>query len=339
MSATTTDDERVQTPAAGARSRWQFDPSLMESVVTRALTAGSPGPAGFNRTVFHVEADPLYACDDPDQRAAGFRELFSRWFYRGQFDRPFADALAELPELDRSTKMVTVTGACSRADERADLANAGRAPIDAGSHRYWLGISIQPARFLDRPLLRRWLRHEFWHVRDMLDPAFQYTREDLAAGAERLPQRVVQDRFATLWSLAIDARVERVGLLPLNDKQSRLERLTSTFPGFPAAPYQSVIEAIGVTRCLTYPELAAFARQPRELFGQDGSNPIGDAQPLRGSPCPLCHFPTFHWADLHASDSIQVVAAIRDAYPTWDSSLGVCATCFDLFSIRSGLWV
>lgn len=338
MSATAIENQAVFDPAVTARSRLQFDPSLMESVVTRALTAGALGPVGFNPSAFHAEADPLYANTEADERAARFRELFSRWFYRGQFDRPFADALAELLEVDRCTKMVTVTGASSRADERADLATAAGVPPHAAARKLWLGISIQPVRFLDRPMLRRWLRHELWHVRDMLDPAFQYTRGDLASGAERLPQRVVQDRFATLWSLSVDARVERAGLLPLNSREQRLAWLTGTFPGYCAAGYQSVIDAIGAARGRTYPELAQFARRPRELFRNEKSNSSEPAQPPRGSPCPLCHFPTFHWADLYSQNVECVMTVIHDAYPNWDRSLGICATCFDLFSIRSGLW-
>jgi hypothetical protein len=314
-----------------------FDPSLMESVVTCALTAAVPGPAGFNLRAYHAEADPLYGCRDAEQRTAQFRALFARWFDRGQFDRPFVDALAELPELD-CMKAITVTSASSRADERADLANTERAPIDAGSHRSWLGIRIQPTRFLDRPHLRRWLRHELWHVCDMLNPAFEYTREDLASGAERLPQRVIQDRFATLWSLSIDARVERTGRLPLKSVQSRLIQLTGSFPGYRDAAYQSVVDSLGTTCGLTYPELADFARRPHMLFG-GSSTSSNQAQPLRGSPCPLCHFPTFHWAELRAQRVAPVVTAIRAAYPAWDQSLGVCETCFDLFSVRSGLWV
>lgn len=338
MSTTATESQPIPTQVVNTGSRLQFDPSLMESVVLRALSAEVSGSAGFNQTAFHAEADPLYECKDASQHAAHFRKLFSRWFYRGQFDRPFADTLVELPELARSTRLVTVTGASSRADERADLASTAGSPVEAEAGRYWLGIGIQPSRFLDRPLLRRWLRNELWHVRDMLDPAFQYAREDLASGAERLPQRVVQDRFATLWSLSIDARVERAGLLPLNSQQARLDRLTGAFPGLLASTYQTVLDSVGITVGLTYPELMEFAGRPRQLFGNAASDPSQSAQPLRGSPCPLCRFPTFHWADLHPQNAKPVVAAIRDAYPSWDLSLGVCATCFDLFSIRHGLW-
>src|SRR3970040_825425 len=75
----------------------QFDPALMESVVTRALAAGSAGPAGFTSDAFHAEADRIYRSDDPSRKSALFRELFGRWFGRGQFDRPVRDALAEMP--------------------------------------------------------------------------------------------------------------------------------------------------------------------------------------------------------------------------------------------------
>jgi hypothetical protein len=310
----------------------------MEAVVTRALSGSAVGQAGFTLVGFHHEADSLYAVKDAKHRAEQFRELFRRWFYRGQFDRPFSDALAELPEVDASVDFVTITGAASRAEERADLASAAGAPIKACEGRAWLGISIQASRFLDRPGLRRWLRHELWHVRDMLDPEFQYDREDLASGpAERLPQRVVQDRYALLWSLSIDARVERAGQLPACSREQRLTRFAAAFPGFSPDRYHAALASIGVTRGLRHPELVEFARTPQCLLG---SNLNGKTlhSPLRGSACPLCRFPTFQWADLTQPEKRPIIESIGLAYPKWSREHGICTTCFDLFSIRSGVW-
>ena len=317
----------------------KFDPALMEAVVTRALAARVLFPAEFTERDFHAEADPLYRIKNPDQRAARFRELFARWFSRGQFDRPFADALAELPEVERAVSLVTVTGAASQAEERADLATASGTLLSAESGKLWLGISIQPARFTNRPSLRRWLRHELWHVQDILDPAFEYAREDLAsAEAERLPQRVVQDRYAMLWSLAIDARVERTGLLPLRSREERVARAVAAFPGFSEEAHREVVATMGITRGTRHPELVELARRPGKLFSSN-AQPKEPAQPLRGSACPLCRFPTFQWADLARGDVAPVVRAISQAYPAWHQAQGVCTTCFDLFSIRSGIWV
>jgi hypothetical protein len=356
----------------------EFDPALMESVVTRAITNNITGPAGFDAKSFHAESDPLYRIADLGQRAAQFRSLFARWFRRGQFDVPFADALAELPDVAAQVARTTVTGATSRADERADLAAGaagklvevrstqtrsvseggaaqGTSTNDSQAARadasglcvtrprvahYWLGISIQPSRLLDRPVLRRWLRHELWHVRDMLDPAFEYRREDLTPDTgpgERLPQRVVQDRYSLLWSLSIDARIERAGSLPLNSRDERLARLAGAFPGLTAPQYSAVLETIGDKRCLRHPDLLELARWPRKLIGENADAASLD-QPIRGSACPLCHFPTFAWADLHRPAAQQIIGLIQQAYPSWTPGLGICHTCFDLFSIRSGVW-
>ena len=232
---------------------------------------------------------------------------------------------------------MTVTGAASRAEERADLATASGMLLSRESGKRWLGVSIQPARFMDPPSLRRWLRHELWHVRDILDPAFQYVRGDLASGeAERLPQRVVQDRYALLWSLAIDSRVERAGLPPLHSREERVARVAAAFPSFSAEAHGEVVATMGITRGVCHPELLEFARWPSKLFDSDAGP---TARPLRGSACPLCRFPTFHWAELAQPEADPVVLAIRRAYPGWDQAQGVCRTCFDLFSIRSGIWV
>jgi hypothetical protein len=338
---------RSANAAGTTASAIDFDPALMESVVTRAITNNLSGPAGFDAKSFHAESDPLYRVADLHQRAAQFRGLYARWFRRGQFDVPFADALAELLQVAGRIARTTITAAASRAEERADLAVEPtgklieiRATPELGAPRYWLGISIQPSRLLDRPLLRRWLRHELWHIRDMLDPAFEYRREDLTPASgpgERLPQRVVQDRYSLLWSLSIDARIERAGLLPLHSKDERLARLAGAFPGLAAPQYAAILQSIGDPRCLRHPELLELARWPRKLLGENADAASLD-QPIRGSACPLCRFPTFAWADVHRPVAQPVVAAVQQAYPGWTPDLGICHTCFDLFSIRSGIW-
>jgi len=355
-------------------TRLQLEPGLMEAVVTRALAQRIAGPASFTEHAFHAEADSIYGLKNEAQRSARFQELFARWFRRGQFDQPFRDALAELPELEKQVDRVTVTTSSSKADERADLAvadglpaavpqentpfanccsasdqpfgeaktvdidNPNAAAIAASKPSLWVGISIQPARFMDRPLLRRWLRHELWHIRDMIDPAFQYRREDLAAGsAERLPQRLIQERYALLWSLSIEARVERSGLLPLQTREERLTRIAGHFRGFTEEAQREILESIGSDRGLSHPELLQLARDPKRLAREVEQGAV-QTRPVRGSACPLCHFPTFHWADLTQPRAAPVVEAIRGTYPEWDRSHGTCSTCFDMFSIRGGIW-
>jgi hypothetical protein len=172
----------------------------------------------------------------------------------------------------------------------------------------------------------------------MLDPAFAYGREDFTAGAaERLPQRVVQDRYALLWSLSIDARVECASQLPLYSKGERRARLVQAFPAFAPQSHAAIMATIGISRGISHPELLEFARWPQKLLGQ--TIPSGNLiEPLRGSPCPLCRFPTFHWSDLRAPHLEPILQSIRQAYPSWDRSLGLCVTCLDRFSIRAGVW-
>ena len=317
----------------------QYDPSLMESVVTRALAAGGPAAAGFTSEAFHAQADPLYRVCDVGERSGRFHRLFADWFRRGGFDQPIAEALDEFADVGGAISRVTVTAAASPADERADLACFGDRAASAGDGKLWLGIAVQPGHFLKRPVLRRWLRHELWHVRDMLDPAFEYRREDLVGGsADRLPQRVVQDRYAVFWSLSIDARVQRGGFLPLWSDDERLARLAAAFPNASREALRAASDSLGLSRGLRHAELLDLARGPRKLFAGDEPSD-GPARPLPGSPCPLCRFPTFHWTDLAAPNAEAVVQAIREAYPAWDLAQGVCLTCFDLFSIRAGVWV
>jgi hypothetical protein len=290
---------------------------------------------------FRAASDATYLVQAPDERRERFRDLYGRWFRRLRFDAPIAAVLAELPELREAASRVTVTAAASRPEERADLAVDATLPTSVRNGRCWIGIRVQPMRFLD-DAFPRWLRHELWHVRDMLDPVFAYRREEYAGvgAADRLPQRVVLDRYALLWSLSIDARVEHAGLEPLCSANERAARLARAFPSFPAELRAAVLKALGMTCGLRHPELLDLARQPR-VFAQIMNYPLADldGQPQRGSPCPLCRFPTFHWVDLGKADIEPVLNAIRELYPKWKPSDGVCQTCFDCFAIRADAWI
>jgi hypothetical protein len=171
----------------------------------------------------------------------------------------------------------------------------------------------------------------------MLDPAFAYRREDFAFGpADRLPQRVVQGRYALFWSLSVDARIEQSSLPPLHSKPHRLSRLTAVFPAVAAADCESALESLGNSRGLSHPDLLELARWPRTLIPNHGGSESDG--PVRGSPCPLCRFPTFGWADLLDPQAASIVDAIQAAYPKWAKQTGVCSNCFELFRIRQGVW-
>ncbi len=338
----------------------QFEPALMEAVVTRALadykyvqqlcsrlaqTSDSSNDADneqatFDVATYHAEAESIYQIRPVEQRAARFRELYKRWFYLGQFNALVADAFVELPEITRNTSVVTVTRAVSSAEERADLSSHTGSAVTAQHRKHWIGIRVMPARFLAEENLRPWLRHELWHVRDMLDPVFAYRRDELsqaAGNAERLPERVVQDRYSLFWALSIDVRIERAGLKTLRSPVERRARLAQAFRNISPDVIDSAIETLGHTRGLTHPELLELARHPRQLFGQN-SPQDGTTQPLSGTTCPLCRFPTFEWAELTSPTSDTIIAGIRRAYPHWSPELGVCSTCCDLFRIREGIW-
>jgi len=98
---------------------------------------------------------------------------------------------------------------------------------------------------------------------------------------------------------------------------------------------EHLLDALGVSRGTSHPDLLELARGPRQALG------IGEgaeAQPLAGSPCPLCRFPTFCWADLAAPGAPPIFAAVQDRYPNWGPADGLCGNCFDLFAIRDARW-
>lgn len=74
----------------------------------------------------------------------------------------------------------------------------------------------------------------------------------------------------------------------------------------------------------SHPELWAWAFAPRHLESR--------VQPSPGAGCPVCGFTTFAWADPSELPA-SVIQRVRVAFPVWDSTLGLCQRCAEIYSI------
>ncbi len=63
--------------------------------------------------------------------------------------------------------------------------------------------------------------------------------------------------------------------------------------------------------------------------------PAKDAGSKAHSPCPLCEDSTYFWLNTGEVDS-DTETHIKNDYPDWNKSDGVCRNCFECYQLRAG---
>jgi hypothetical protein len=276
--------------------RIDFDPLLVEEVVHLLARAEEARWASYRRRI-----DPLYDRPDKDAAIAGaLLDLFREW---GAAEK-VATAVRGLP-----VRRALVARSHRPGDEGADvLVGEGETVL----------VRLPAEAFLDGVALARFLRHEIRHVKDMLDPAFAYTRDLGGGGRTRAEQELVRSRYFVLWNLAID-RVEE----PSVAAHVRRAQLDRVFAALSAEQRARLWARFDDPSLRTHPILLAAARDPWEFLGEPRHGPVG------GQPCPLCGFPTYAW------DESPPEGAIRVDFPRWRPAHGACVQCADLYRVAA----
>src|SRR3972149_1455883 len=94
----------------------------------------------------------------------------------------------------------------------------------------WVGIRLDPHRLLDEEGLLAFLRHELFHIADMLDAAFGYEPRLPRGETGPTHERLLQDRYRVLWDIYIDGRLVHRNWAPSSVRDRRLEEFIRTFP-------------------------------------------------------------------------------------------------------------
>jgi hypothetical protein len=165
------------------------------------------------------------------------------------------------------------------------------------------------------------LRHEFFHIADMLDSSFGYepTLPDAAGGPAHVS--LLGDRYRVLWDATINGRMVRRGWLSSPGRADDLQSFTRAFPIF-GAEAEEIFSNFFDREPHTHAELVAFACAPRSAVGQTGRSTTPE------TCCPLCRFPTHAFEPEPCDLPGQVVAL---DFPTWLPSQGICIQCADLY--------
>jgi hypothetical protein len=320
----------------------EWDPRFVEEAVLRAVEA---------RRVqgFRGDRNRLYEIQDPEERDAAFRGFHAAWFERLNLGGVIWQALQEQPLILANARACIVAQARASRDEGAELFVSPAGEGVGEAERRSVGIRLDPQRLLDGECLLAFLRHELFHIADMLEPAFGYEPRLPRAELGPAHERLLQDRYRVLWDTYIDGRLVRRNWAPPSVRDRHLQEFTRTFPMLGERAEEAFSHFFDGTT-LAHTDLVSFATNPLAFFTSFPdprfSNPkseirnpkssAGPRPPLHaGERCPLCGFPTHTFEPNPDQLPAELVSHIRSDFPAWDPSLGLCQQCADLYRSRA----
>jgi hypothetical protein len=274
-------------------------------------------------------------------------------------EQPLADALGEFPLVREQLGTLAVRNAAGRNDEGAELYvnDAGertallalkpeRLAGDAGGNaalRLLQRESAEDAQPVsestDSAAQKRaearapialvdYLRHEFTHLHDMLDPAFGYSPVLDLRGLNAAQKRLACERYRLLWDITIDGRLSAAGHTPMAPRKQHALSFARGCSFWPEQKRMDVFASFWRCRAPRHSDILALITDPRSLRGVHRPEP--------GASCPLCNFSTFHWADANSLPS-ATASRITAEFPEWLPDHGLCHRCLEAYQVAAVL--
>lgn len=299
----------------------EYESRLVEEAVFCAVRTRE------EETDFRAERDQLYEIPDPETRETEFRVFHAACFERLGLGEGIAAALQEQPAVAANVGRCLVASALSSRDEGAELfvlPENGQAE----AQRRAVLIRLTPETLTLPDRLGSLLRHELFHIADMLDPCFGYQPRLPVTEAGPTPDRLLRDRYRVLWDAFIDGRLARLGRAPSGIRAERLDDFARAFPMLRERAGEA-FERFFNAESLTHAALVTFAADPEGALGRKRGGPHP------GGRCPLCGFPTHDFEPEPDRLPLEVWERIRELVPGWDPANGLCRQCADLYRSRS----
>ena len=295
----------------------RYDDDFVEGAVFVCSNRRRCGPPPLQIRRFHRAREKLYSILDPDERNTAFFNLHLEWFREWGLEKALLGPADEFPLLRSAVNALVFRRARIKRDEGAELyvgAEHGRAGV----------VALCVERFVRLEELACFLRHEFAHVHDMLDPAFGYSAEVQLPGRNAAQQRLTRERYRLLWDIAIDGRLTGSTRATTGSRGQHRVAFDLAFGFWPEVRRDEVFDWLWANRQPRHTDLLALASDPRGLDAAAG--------PAPGAACPLCGFGTFAWADSNGF-SAPTMAAIRAEFPKWTAAQGACRRCVEIYRI------
>lgn len=295
-----------------------YDPALVEKTVFAAL-ANHPRAAEFDGA-----RQVIYEIADAEARDQAFQALHAKWFEELALGAPIADALGEQPLIGWNVAAGYIVCAIQAKQEGAELYVNDN---DASALRRTLRLTLRPTTLVDGAALQPFLRHELFHIADMLDGEFAYQPELPKSPDGPSYDNFITNRYRVLWDTTIHGRMARRGWLCPASREQMLGEFAAAFPMWGAA-HERFFEKIYGAERPCHAELARLASDP--AAADDDAPPAG----ARQSHCALCRFPTHAFEPAPEKLADEVRAAIIQDFPRWLPELGLCTQCADLYRGR-----
>lgn len=300
--------------------RIELQPQLIEDAVARVMA--DHAEAGN----FWRERDQLYEKTVGEAREAAFRNFFASWFNRLGLLAPLHHVFDLWPMLTEATHRCILMRAQAKKHIGAELYIAAtEAGLPARAHRT-IVVQLTPELAARSEALLEFLRHEFLHLVDMLDPHFGYDPHFPKSEAGPAYDHFLQGRYSVLWDITIDGRLQQRGWLPVAARAKHFANFKRTFQG----EEEKLMRAFAhffERNSHTHQELVAFARHPEHWLA--GEKRAATSQ----GRCAICHFPTFQLISPGALTR-ELHTKIQQDYPAWNPAQLICRQCADLYESR-----
>jgi len=293
----------------------RYDEDFVEAAVFLCTSGRRSGVPSLQIPRFHREREKLYGILDPDERNAAFFRLHLSWFREWGLETLIQEVLAEYPLLARELNVLAVRKTRGKNDEGAELY------VNEAGRRSAI-LSLRAEAFSRDAALQDYLRHEFMHLRDMVDPMFGYSPTLDLAGLNVAQYRLARERYRLLWDAAIDGRLCAAGRTPSRSREQHAEAFARSYPFWPEGEQARIFESLWRNPTYRHADFLALIADPRGL--RDAHRP----EP--GASCPLCGFSTFAWG---GADKLapEMTAAIVAEFPAWTADQGLCARCEEAY--------
>jgi hypothetical protein len=295
----------------------RYDPKLVEEAVFHARRDS------YISRDLEERHSRIYEVADPDERELLFHDLNFSWFVRLGLGKTVDEALREQTIITPLVGSCYIVCARQAKEEGAELFVAADRALEENRRRT-LRILIRPESLLEPESLLTFLRHELFHIADMLDPAFGYEPTLPKTQGGPTYDTLITSRYRVLWDATINGRMVRRGWLPDWTRDLQLREFRQAFPMLEEKAEEHFHRFFDTDQP-KHSELAAFALDPRAAAG----GPAG--KPALGTHCPLCRFPTHMFEPTPETLGAEILAAIKRDFPNWKTELGLCGQCADLY--------
>lgn len=293
----------------------RYDEDFIEAAVFLCASGRRKGVPSLQIARFHRAREKLYVILDADERNAAFFDLHLGWFREWGLEQPLTEVLKEFPLVREQLGVLAVRKATGKNDEGAELY-----VNEAGQRTGLLALRLE--RLTNDAALRDYLRHEFTHLHDMLNPAFGYSPVLDLPGLNAAQKRLARERYRLLWDITIDGRLVTAGQTAMQTRENHAAAFARGYSFWSEQKQTETFDSLWQRRTPRHADFLALIADPRGL--RDAHRP----EP--GASCPLCDFPTFHWADADALSS-EVVVCVTAEFPTWSPEQGLCGRCLETY--------